>query len=93
MIAKDDSDSSDEEEETGGGGFIDCITCGKEVASRTAIKHMETCFNKFESQTSFGSLYKTKIEGYQMFCDFYNQHTGKLIMSLIIVSFFINPIT
>jgi len=85
VIAKDDSDSSDEEEETGGGGFIDCITCGKEVASRTAIKHMETCFNKFESQTSFGSLYKTKIEGYQMFCDFYNQHTGTYCKRLRVI--------
>jgi COMPASS component SPP1 len=37
---------------------------------------METCFNKFESQTSFGSMYKTRIEGYQMFCDFYNPQTG-----------------
>jgi hypothetical protein len=39
---------------------------------------METCFNKFESQTSFGSMYKTRIEGYQMFCDFYNPQTGEL---------------
>ena len=36
---------------------------------------MESCFNKFESQTSFGSMYKTKIEGYEMFCDFYNPQT------------------
>ena len=52
------------------------FSCGKDVASRTAIRHMETCFNKFESMTSFGSMYKTKIEGYQMFCDFYNPQTG-----------------
>ena len=37
---------------------------------------MESCFNKFESQTSYGSLYKTNIEGYEMVCDFYNQQTG-----------------
>ena len=27
---------------------------------------------QFESQTSFGSQYKTRIEGDSMFCDFYN---------------------
>ncbi|CAH0388986.1 unnamed protein product [Bemisia tabaci] len=49
-----------------------CITCGHEIHSRTAIKHMEKCFNKYESQASFGSVYKTRIEGNNMFCDFYN---------------------
>ncbi|XP_055909520.1 CXXC-type zinc finger protein 1-like [Eupeodes corollae] len=50
-----------------------CITCGHEIHSRTAIKHMEKCFNKYESQASFGSIFKTRIEGNSMFCDFYNQ--------------------
>lgn len=27
-----------------------CITCGHEIHSRTAVKHMEKCFNKYESQ-------------------------------------------
>ncbi|XP_073835335.1 CXXC-type zinc finger protein 1-like [Musca autumnalis] len=49
-----------------------CITCGHEIHSRTAIKHMEKCFNKYESQASFGSIFKTRIEGQSMFCDFYN---------------------
>ncbi|KRT78243.1 PHD finger motif containing protein, partial [Oryctes borbonicus] len=49
-----------------------CITCGHEIHSRTAIKHMEKCFNKYESQASFGSVYKTRIEGNNMFCDFFN---------------------
>ncbi|KAJ8917400.1 hypothetical protein NQ315_002424 [Exocentrus adspersus] len=49
-----------------------CITCGHEIHSRTAIKHMEKCFNKYESQASFGSTLKTRIEGSNMFCDFYN---------------------
>ncbi|XP_063979517.1 CXXC-type zinc finger protein 1-like [Diachasmimorpha longicaudata] len=49
-----------------------CITCGHEINSRTAIKHMEKCFNKYESQASFGSIFKTRIEGQVMFCDFYN---------------------
>lgn len=49
-----------------------CITCGHEIHSKTAIKHMEKCFNKYESQASFGSVYKTRIEGNNMFCDFFN---------------------
>lgn len=49
-----------------------CITCGHEIHSRTAIRHMEKCFNKYESQASFGSTFKTRIEGNSMFCDFYN---------------------
>ncbi|CAG9814768.1 unnamed protein product [Phaedon cochleariae] len=39
-----------------------CVTCGLEIHSRTAIKHMEKCFNKYESQASFGSVFKTRIE-------------------------------
>ena len=42
------------------------MSCGKDVPSRTAIRHMESCFNKFESQTSFGSMYKTRIDGYEV---------------------------
>ncbi|CAO1387556.1 unnamed protein product [Diamesa hyperborea] len=49
-----------------------CITCGHEIHSRTAIRHMEKCFNKYESQASFGSIFKTRIEGNSMFCDFFN---------------------
>lgn len=53
-----------------------CVTCGHEIHSRTAIKHMEKCFNKYESQASFGSIFKTRIEGNNMFCDYYN-HNNK----------------
>lgn len=49
-----------------------CVTCGHEIHIRTALKHMEKCFSKYEGQSTFGSLYKTKIEGNHMFCDFYN---------------------
>lgn len=49
-----------------------CITCGHEIHTKTAIKHMEKCFNKYESQASFGSIFKTRIEGNNMFCDFFN---------------------
>lgn len=52
-----------------------CITCGHEIHSRTAIRHMEKCFNKYESQASFGSIFKTRIEGgSSMFCDYYNNN-------------------
>ncbi|XP_066255683.1 CXXC-type zinc finger protein 1-like isoform X2 [Euwallacea similis] len=48
-----------------------CVTCGHEIHSKTAIKHMEKCFIKYEAQTTFGGACKTRIEG-NMFCDFYN---------------------
>lgn len=60
------------EEEGGDGVYIYCVTCGHEVQARRAIRHMENCFNKLESQTTFGSMFKTRIEGNNMFCDFYN---------------------
>ena len=69
-------DSSDEEDEDVKGGVVNCVSCGKDVSSKLAIRHMETCFNKFESKTSYGSLYKTNIEGYEMVCDFYNAQQG-----------------
>lgn len=62
------SDQSDVEDEMS----MYCITCGHEIHSKTAIRHMEKCFNKYESQASFGSIFKTRIEGNSMFCDFYN---------------------
>lgn len=51
---------------------IYCVTCGHEVSAKNALRHMEKCFNKYESQTSFGSFYQTNIEGSNIFCDFYN---------------------
>jgi len=85
IIENKSDDSSEDEDESRGTGFINCITCGKDVAARTAIRHMESCFNKFESQTSFGSMYKTRIEGYQMFCDFYNPQTGTYCKRLRVI--------
>jgi len=67
--------SDDDEQDEQRGGMVNCISCGKDVSTKVAIRHMEVCFNKFESQTSYGSMYKTKIEGYQMVCDFYNPLT------------------
>lgn len=51
---------------------IYCVTCGHDIGARNALKHMEKCFNKYESQTSFGSFYQTNIEGSNIFCDYYN---------------------
>lgn len=55
---------------------VQCVTCGIGLTVRNAIRHMERCFNKYESQTSFGSIFQTKIEGNNMFCDFYNSSNG-----------------
>lgn len=63
---------AEEEAEEEGEMSMYCITCGHEIHSKMAIKHMEKCFNKYESQSSFGSIYKTRIEGNNMFCDYYN---------------------
>ncbi|OWF42331.1 CXXC-type zinc finger protein 1-like isoform X1 [Mizuhopecten yessoensis] len=49
-----------------------CVTCGAELNQKGALRHMEKCFAKYEAQTSFGSIYKTRIEGNSMFCDYYN---------------------
>ncbi|EFX66713.1 hypothetical protein DAPPUDRAFT_229353 [Daphnia pulex] len=69
--------NSDDEADEGGDGetesaTVQCVTCGIGVTQTNAIRHMERCFNKYESQTSFGSIFQTKIEGNNMFCDFYN---------------------
>ena len=67
--ADEDADDDDCEAES---ATVNCATCGHGLTVRNAIRHMERCFNKFESQTSFGSIFQTKIEGNNMFCDFYN---------------------
>nr|XP_032819408.1 CXXC-type zinc finger protein 1 isoform X2 [Petromyzon marinus] len=52
---------------------IFCVSCGHPINPKTALKHMERCYAKYESQTSFGSMYPTKIEGAtRLFCDVYN---------------------
>lgn len=66
---KDNADMEDE-------SSMYCVTCGHEIHTRTAIRHMERCFNKYESQASFGSIFKTRIDGgNSMFCDFFNPLT------------------
>lgn len=68
----DDDDTADDCEE--GELSTYCVTCGHEVSAKVAMRHMEKCFNKYESQASYGSIYKTRIEGDNVFCDFYNPH-------------------
>ncbi|XP_047034107.1 CXXC-type zinc finger protein 1 isoform X1 [Helicoverpa armigera] len=65
IVHTDDKDADDETS-------MYCITCGHEIHSRTAVKHMEKCFVKYEAQASFGSRHRTRIDGQSMFCDYYN---------------------
>lgn len=56
---------------------IYCITCGQEIHTSTAVKHMEKCFLKHESHSSFGSSYEpTMIDGRSIFCDSFNPGNG-----------------
>lgn len=48
---------------------IHCITCGLALAPKVALRHMEKCYMKNESLTTFGSIYKSAGN---LFCDNYN---------------------
>lgn len=54
---------------------IYCVSCGIQCSEKHALKHMEKCFNKIESQAFFASFYKSHIDGQSMFCDYYNPQT------------------
>jgi COMPASS component SPP1 len=69
-------DSDDDDDSSAVEMTVHCVTCGADVQTRTAIRHMERCYNKMESQTSFASRFKTQIEDERMFCDFYNPKEG-----------------
>uniref|UniRef100_A0A8D3BVB4 CXXC-type zinc finger protein 1 n=1 Tax=Scophthalmus maximus TaxID=52904 RepID=A0A8D3BVB4_SCOMX len=52
---------------------IFCVSCSHPISPKGALRHMERCYAKYESQTSFGSMYPTRIEGAtRLFCDVYN---------------------
>ncbi|XP_065313453.1 CXXC-type zinc finger protein 1-like isoform X2 [Gordionus sp. m RMFG-2023] len=53
---------------------IFCVTCGHPINPKTAPRHMEKCFSKIESQTSYGSIYQTNV-GMDLFCDVYNSES------------------
>ncbi|XP_037096754.1 CXXC-type zinc finger protein 1a isoform X2 [Syngnathus acus] len=70
----------DEEANEGDGDDTDlqifCVSCSHPVNPKVALRHMERCYAKYESQTSFGSMYPTRIEGAtRLFCDVYNPHS------------------
>lgn len=75
-ISEDEVDDNETDSEL----MIYCVTCGLEVASKTAMRHMERCFNKYESQTSFVSINKTKVEG--VFCEAFNPQQRTYCMRL-----------
>lgn len=58
--------------ENDGDFFVNCVSCGTDIMNRLAMRHMERCFSKHESQSSLVSASKTKIEN--LFCDAYNAH-------------------
>nr|CAB3235001.1 ZF(CXXC)-2 CXXC-type zinc finger protein 1 [Phallusia mammillata] len=73
MLTIDEKIDGDEESETESDHLIYCVVCGHSVSLKSAIKHMDRCYIKIESQISFGSVYPTRIEGSQrLFCDVYN---------------------
>uniref|UniRef100_UPI003AACA0C0 CXXC-type zinc finger protein 1-like n=1 Tax=Centroberyx gerrardi TaxID=166262 RepID=UPI003AACA0C0 len=70
----------DEEVNEGDGDDTDlqifCVSCSHPINPKVALRHMERCYAKYESQTSFGSMYPTRIEGAtRLFCDVYNPHS------------------
>lgn len=79
LIARAKGHPAREDEETNDGDSEDtdlqifCVSCGHPINPKVALRHMERCYAKYESQTSFGSMYPTRIEGAtRLFCDVYN---------------------
>ena len=57
-----DPAADDEMEDEGGEGQgVYCVTCGHEVATRRAIKHMENCFNKVTYAVFYIPLCSNKL--------------------------------
>ena len=53
--------AEDEEEGNVDEAMTGCVTCGANIQMTTAVRHMEKCYNKIESQTSFASRFKTQV--------------------------------
>lgn len=68
IIMKQNSTDNEDESEAS----VNCVTCGHSINPIKALMHMSKCFRKYESQTSYGSAYKTRIAGESMFCDYFN---------------------
>ena len=78
-LPEDDSDA----EEVSSTNDIFCFTCGHQVNSSTALKHIERCFSKIETQTSYESKYPSNIP--MLFCDAYNNRTKSFCKRLKII--------
>uniref|UniRef100_A0A7N8X8R5 CXXC-type zinc finger protein 1 n=1 Tax=Mastacembelus armatus TaxID=205130 RepID=A0A7N8X8R5_9TELE len=79
IIAKAKQQAVQQDEEVNEGDSDDtdlqifCVSCSHPINPKVALRHMERCYAKYESQTSFGSMYPTRIEGAtRLFCDVYN---------------------
>uniref|UniRef100_A0A674CBD8 CXXC finger protein 1b n=1 Tax=Salmo trutta TaxID=8032 RepID=A0A674CBD8_SALTR len=71
VVQQDEEANEGDNEETD--LLIFCVSCSHPINPKVALRHMERCYAKYESQTSFGSMYPTKIEGAtRLFCDVYN---------------------
>ncbi|XP_014352548.1 CXXC-type zinc finger protein 1 isoform X2 [Latimeria chalumnae] len=72
QVAKEDEEMSEGESDDTDLQIF-CVSCGHPINPKVALRHMERCYAKYESQTSFGSMYPTRIEGAtRLFCDVYN---------------------
>lgn len=54
--------------------MIFCVSCGFQIRTQTAIRHMEQCFNKLENQTLIVGVFKFWQKS--PFCDIFNQTNG-----------------
>ncbi|XP_056293206.1 CXXC-type zinc finger protein 1b isoform X2 [Pseudoliparis swirei] len=79
IIAKAKQQAAQQDEEANEGDSEDtdlqifCVSCSHPINPKVALRHMERCYAKYESQTSFGSMYPTRIDGAtRLFCDVYN---------------------
>uniref|UniRef100_A0A8C7K5H1 CXXC-type zinc finger protein 1 n=1 Tax=Oncorhynchus kisutch TaxID=8019 RepID=A0A8C7K5H1_ONCKI len=73
QVVQQDEEVNEAEGDTDTDLQIFCVSCSHPVNPKVALRHMERCYAKHESQTSFGSMYPTRIEGAtRLFCDVYN---------------------
>uniref|UniRef100_A0A8C1SCD7 CXXC-type zinc finger protein 1 n=1 Tax=Cyprinus carpio TaxID=7962 RepID=A0A8C1SCD7_CYPCA len=59
---------------------IFCVSCSHPINPKVALRHMERCYAKYESQTSFGSIFPTRIEGFTkiLWCIFTKTYCKRL---------------
>lgn len=73
LFTADKDEETDVEQDADLDLTIHCVTCGIPLVPKVALRHMEKCYMKNESLTSFGSVYKSLGN---LFCDFYNSQQG-----------------